>query len=108
MTRIFLSLILGILPQALYFMLYLTKVKDITNKRIKFLLLIYIIIALTIMIIRYNIYLYLMIIPLIYGAMKLLYKRKAQIIDIFLIASGFGYMIIISYLCSFIYKNNKR
>ena len=47
-----------------------------------------------------------MIIPLIYGAMKLLYKRKAQIIDIFLIASGFGYMIIISYLCSFIYKNN--
>lgn len=106
MIRLILSLLFGILPQALFFMLYLTKVKDITNKRIKFLLLIYIIIALTIMIIRYNIYLYLMIIPLIYGAMKLLDKRKAQIIDIFLIASGFGYMIIISYLCSFIYKNN--
>lgn len=106
MTRILLSLILGILPQALYFMLFLTKTKEIKSKRILLTILFYIIIALMVMITRYNLYLYLLIIPLIYGAMKLLYKRKAQIIDIFLIASGFGYMIIISYLCSFIYKNN--
>lgn len=90
MTRIFLSLILGILPQALFFMMFITKTKEIKSKRILLTILFYIIIALMVMITRYSLYLYLLIIPLMYGTMKLLYKRKVQIIDIFIIAAGYG------------------
>lgn len=104
--RVILSLLLGILPQALYFMLFLTKTKEIKSKRILLTILFYIIITLMVMITRYNLYLYLLIIPLMYGAMKLLYKKKVQIIDVFIIAAGYGYLNIISYLCSLIYRNN--
>lgn len=106
MTRILLSLILGILPQALYFMLVLTNVKEIKNKRFLLLLFIFISIASMVMIVKFNIYLYLLIIPLIYAIMKFLYKKKTQIIDIFIIAIAYGYLSIISYVCSFMIKEN--
>ena len=106
MTRIFLSLILGILPQALYFVLFLTSIKEIKTKRILFLLLTFFIIAVTVMIIKFNLYLYLLIIPSLYIVMKLLYKKKTQIIDIFIIAIAYGYLSILSYICSFMIKEN--
>ena len=105
MLRIILSLLLGIFPQSLYFTLFLTKVKDINKKKHLLISLIFIIIMLSVMIVKYNIYLYLIIIPLIYLAMKLLYKKKVQIIDLFLIAIAYGYLSIISYLCSFMIKD---
>jgi hypothetical protein len=87
-------------------MLFVTNIKQIKTRRLILLLMTFIIIMLMVMIVKYNIYLYLLIIPLLYGAMKLLYKKKVQIIDIFLIATAYGYLSIISYICSFIIKDN--
>ena len=106
MIRILLSLVLGILPQSLYFMLFVTNIKQIKTRRLILLLLLFILCILLNIIIRYNIYLYLAFIPLYYFTLKLLYKKKAQIIDIFIISLSFAIMSIISYVCSLIYKNN--
>lgn len=106
MIRILLSLLLGILPQSLYFMLFVTNIKQIKTRRLILLLLLFILCILLNMIIRYNIYLYLAFIPLYYFALKLLYKKKAQIIDIFIISLSFAIMSIISCVSSFIYLNN--
>lgn len=106
MIWLILSLLLGILPQSLYFMLFITNIKEIRNKRFLFLIIISIILSLLVLIVQYNIYLYLTIIPLIYRIMKALYGKKTQIIDIFIISASYGLLSLISYLCSNIYKNN--
>ena len=100
MMRILLSLLLGILPQSLYFNLFVTNIKGIKNKRGLLLIILFILCILLNMIIRYNIYLYLLFIPLYYIALKLLYKKKTQIIDIFIIALSFTIMMLISSICS--------
>jgi hypothetical protein len=106
MTRIFLSLILGILPQALFFEFFVINIKGIKNKRFLLFILLYIMCILLNMIIRYNLYLYLLYTPLYYIIMKILYKKKTQIVDVFIIALSFAIMMTISALCSLIYKNN--
>ena len=104
--RILLSLLLGILPQTLFFMLFITKLKGIKTKRIKLTILLFVICALLNMIIKYNLYLYLLFIPIYYIILKLLYKKKTQIVDIFIIALSFTIMMLISYFCSLIYRKN--
>lgn len=106
MIRLILSLLFGILPQALYFMLYLSKIKQIKNRRLILLLLIFLIITGASVFMNYNLYLYIAVIPMIYLAMKLLYRRKVQIIDLFIVAMLFAILMIISFVCSFVYKNN--
>lgn len=106
MIWLLMSLILGILPQSLYFTLFITEIKQIKDKRKILCVLTFIICTINALILQYNLYLYLLIIPCVYKAMKILYKKKTQIIDIFIIALAFGYLSVLSYLCSLIYKNN--
>lgn len=100
------SLILGIFPQSLYFMLFITNIKEIKSKRALFTFLIFIICAVCTLIVQYNLYLYLLIIVGLYFATKLLYKKKTQIIDIFIISFSFCVMMFISYICSRPCKSN--
>lgn len=106
MIRIILSLILGILPQTLFFEFFVINIKGIKKKRLLLFILLYILCILLNMIIRYNLYLYLLYTPLYYVILKLLYRNKVQIIDVFIIALSFAVMMTISALCSLIYKNN--
>ena len=106
MIRIILSLILGILPQTLFFEFFVINIKGIKKKRLLLFILLYILCILLNMIVRYNLYLYLLYTPLYYAILKLLYRNKVQIIDVFIIALSFAVMMTISALCSLIYKNN--
>lgn len=92
------SILFGLLPEALYFVLFLIFAKNIKEKRIKLFLLISLSYILCIMIIRYKLLLYVIFIFSMYLILKILYKKKALITDIFLFAISMTYLVLISYI----------
>lgn len=98
------SLIFGLIPETLYFTLFLIFAKNIKEKKIKLFLLISLSYILCIMTIRYKLLLYVVFIFVIYGILKILYKKKAMITDIFLFAISTLYLTIVSYLF-YIFRN---
>ena len=103
--QIFISILLGLIPEVLFFTLFITYTKGIKEKRVKLFLLISIAYILCMFIQRYKIFYYMLFVILIYWIMKFLYKKKTQIIDIFIISLSFSYIYIISYLL-FLFINN--
>lgn len=99
------SLIFGLIPETLYFTLFLIFAKDIKEKKIKLFLLISLSYILCIMTIRYKLLLYVIFIFVVYGILKILYKKKAMITDIFLFAVSTLYLTTVSYLF-YIFRNN--
>lgn len=99
------SIILGLIPEVLYFTLFLIYTKDLKEKRIKLFFLISIAYVLTVFIKQYILIYYLSFIILVYFILKLLYKNKTQIIDIFVISISTIYLTILSYIC-FLFLNN--
>lgn len=79
-----LSLLLGAVPDTLYYYLYLTRIKDIKNRRLALFLLILAGYVLFFMIIRFNLYLYLAFYVYLYLVLKFIIK-KADITDFFLL-----------------------
>lgn len=100
------SLILGILPEILYFTLFLINTKDIKNKKLKLFSLIAMVYFICIVIGKYKLIYYVSFIFLIYIVLKILYKEKAQIIDIFVISAAYIYVCLISFICSRFINNN--
>ena len=98
LLQIIISIFLGLIPEVLYFTLFITYTKNIKEKRIKLFLLISLAYILCMFIQRYKIFYYVLFIVLIYLIMKVLYRKKTQIIDIFVISIGSIYLTIISYL----------
>ena len=92
------SIILGLLPEVLYFTLFLIFCKNLKEKRIKLFLLISLSYLLCIMLIRFKLLLYTIFIFITYIILKILYKNKASIIDVFVFAISTLYLTIISYL----------
>lgn len=92
------SVFLGLIPEVLYFTLFLINTKNIKEKKIRLFLLIALVYVLCIMISRYKLLYYVVFIFLIYGILKLLYKSKAQIIDIFVFGISTLYLTILSFL----------
>ncbi len=92
-----LSILLGLIPEVLYFTLFITYTKNIKEKRIKLFLLISIAYFLCILIIQYQVIFYMLFVVLIYIILKLLYKNKVQIIDIFIISIAYLWMLILSF-----------
>ena len=92
------SLIFGLIPETLYFTLFLIFAKNIKEKKIKLFLLISLSYILCITTIRYKLLLYVVFIFVIYGILKILYKKKAMITDIFLFAFSILYLSIVSYI----------
>lgn len=96
LSQIILSIFLGLIPEVLYFTLFITYTKNIKEKRIKLFLFIALAYILCMFIQRYKIFYYVLFITLIYWIMKLLYKKKTQIIDIFVISLSSLYLTLLS------------
>lgn len=97
------SIFLGLLPEVLYFTLFLVYTKEIKTKRLKLFLLLAIGYIALIMICRFQFLFYIAYIIYSYLILKLLYK--SHIIDLFVYLISFSYLIIISTLCALIISN---
>ena len=94
--RIVLSILLGLLPEVLYFTLFLIYTKDLKEKKVKLFLLIAVSYFLCILVQKLQIVFYILLIVLIYLSLKLLYRKKTQIIDIFVISLSYLWLAILS------------
>ena len=103
---IIVSILLGMLPEVLFFTMYLIYTKNITEKKVKLFVLISILYIFLILLIPYKLVFYIIFIFGVYGILKLLYKEKVDKIDIFMFAFGTAYVSIIAYLC-FIFFDKK-
>lgn len=92
------SILLGMIPEVLYFTLFLIYTKDLKDKKFRLFGLVTIAYIICIMISQYKILYYTTFIFLIYGILKLLYKNKAQITDIFAFSVSIIYLTILSLL----------
>ena len=99
-------MILGQIPEAIYFALFMIFTKRLTTKRIAFTVLMIIEYMLLTQLIHYNIYFQMAYTASTYILLKLLYKEKAQITDIFTFTIGSVFLIGISALCGALYINN--
>lgn len=101
MLNFIFSLLVGMVPEVLYFTLFIVFTKGLKEKRIRLFLLIALSYILCIMIIRYELLFYIIFIFVIYFILKLLYKENTQIIDVFIIMYASFYLTIVSYLIFF-------
>lgn len=99
------SFLLGMLPDTIYFTMSLIIAKNIKEKRTILFFLICISYAVLVMLTRYNTMCYFLFIFILYGIMMVIYKDKAQMIDIFLIVFSAIYLSILSVICYFITDN---
>lgn len=97
-----LSILFGLVPEVLYFTLFITYTKNIKEKRIKLFLLISIAYFLCILVQEHQILYYIVLIALIYCILKFLYKEKIQIIDVFIISLMCFWLTLLSFLSVFL------
>ncbi len=101
LLQIIISFILGLLPEVLYFTLFLIYTKNIKEKRLGLGILIAVAYVLCLFIQRYQVIYYFAFIGLVYLILKLLYRKKTQIIDVFVFSIIFGILCLLSTLCYF-------
>ena len=106
LLTIILSIILGLIPEILYFTLFIIYTKNIKEKRIKLFFLLSLAYLVFILLNNYSIINYIIFIVLAYIILKLLYKKKTQIIDIFVFSIAFSYVCLISFITSRFINNN--
>lgn len=87
---------LGLLPEVLYYTLFMIYTKNLKEKRIKLFFLISIAYILCIMISQYKSLYYVIFIFLVYIILKGLYKSKVQIIDVFVFSVSCIYLTLLS------------
>lgn len=97
---ILLSILLGVIPEVLYFTLFLINIKDIKTKRKILFVLILIAYLIFVLFNNYKIINYIIFLFLMYLILKILYKEKTQIIDVFVISISLVYLTIIGFICS--------
>lgn len=78
-----LELLIGQIPEAIYFSLFMIYAKNLKEKRILFVVLMTLEYILLHSVIKYSIYQYIIHFIMVYVTLKVLYKEKTQIIDIF-------------------------
>ena len=106
LSQIILSIFLGLIPEVLYFTLFITYCKNIKEKRIRLFLFISLAYVLCMFIQKYKIFYYVLFIALIYWIMKIVYKEKTQIIDVFVISLAMIYVCLLSMLSYPLVNNN--
>lgn len=94
--KLVLSILLGLLPETLYFTLFITYTKNIKENKVKLFLLIAISYCICILVQNFKILFYILLIVLIYISLKIVYKKKAQIIDVFIISIAYLWLGILS------------
>ena len=102
-----LSILLGLIPEVLYFTLFLTYTKNIKEKRVTLFLLLAIVYFLCVLIQKLQILFYTLLIVLFYMVLKLLYKKKVQIIDIFIISLAYLWIMLLSTIMLFLLNNDR-
>lgn len=100
------SLALGMLPEVLYFTLFLIYTKNIKEKKIRLFLLISLAYILCIMISRFKVLYYIMFIFSVYLILKILYRKKSQIIDVFVFSVSFCYLCFAGFITSRFVNND--
>lgn len=96
MLNFLISIILGLIPEVLYFTLFIIYAKGIKTKRLKLFALLSLGYILLIMLCRFQFLFYLAYIVYSYLILKLLYR--SQIIDLFICSFSLMYMTIVSFL----------
>ena len=99
LTYLLWTIFVGMLPEIIYFTKFMEYAKNIKEHRIKFFLLITLAYILCILVSQYKILYYVAFIFICYLLMKLVYKEKAQIIDIFVFSVSFLYITFSSLIC---------
>lgn len=103
MIYFLISILLGAIPDVLYYYLYITKIKEVKAKRIILFVLMFLNYIVFNMILRYNLYLYLLYDVMMFMFIKLLYK--SEINDFFLVLFIDIYYIFLSSSCFFLIPN---
>lgn len=97
------SILFGLLPESLYFALYIINSKQIRERRVLLFVLIFAANLLLSAFLAYNIWYHVLFIAAIFGIMRLLHK--AQLIDIFLITSSALILALLGFICYFSIPN---
>lgn len=100
------EIILGQIPEAVYFAVFIILTKELKNKRILYTLLMVIDYILILHLIKYNIWGQALYTFISFVILKVLYKEKAQITDIFTFMIAGIILVIVSFLCGILYINN--
>lgn len=109
MTELFITYVLGALPEALYFSLFLILSKGLKKKRVIFTVLMYLEYVLLKMLISYDVWFQIAYTFMTLLILKVIYKDNAQIIDIFAFGVSSLLLIVISivsYLVTMLVFNN--
>lgn len=96
MTNFIVSLLMGMLPEVLYFTLSICFIKDIKKQRLKLFSLLVIGYIVLIMVCRFQLLFYLGYIVYVYIVLKKLYKSK--IIDLFIVSVVSAYLTLVSFI----------
>lgn len=104
MFNFVISLILGMLPEVLYFTLFLIFTKDLKDKRLKLFLLLVAGYIVLIMLCRYQLIFYLAYIVYTYLVLKKLYK--SHITDLFVYSVAFSYLMLIGFIFKLLLFDN--
>ena len=100
------SILLGLVPEVLFITLFLSYTKNLKEKRILLFAFISIVYFITMLIQQYKIIFYVLFIFLLYISLKIIYKEKTQIIDLFVASIPFMWISILSYLCFILLKED--
>ena len=99
-----LILFLGQLPEAIYLTLFLIYAKKLTTHRLVFCLLGVIEYLLLMYNFMYNWYFHIGLIIMLYITLKVIYKEKSQITDVFIILISFIYLWLVSVVTYFVFS----
>lgn len=99
------SILLGLIPEFLYYYLYLIKIKELKKHKIIFGVLTFINYFVSMLLIRHSFIMYVIFDTVEYLILKILYKDQACITDFFLLLFIEIYMLIISAICYYLIPN---
>ena len=100
------ELLLGQIPEALYFTLFLIFTKQLKEKRILFAMLMVLEYILLLYILPYNIWSHILFFLINNILLKLLYKEECQITDVFTLSFASVILMVVSIVISLMFKHN--
>lgn len=98
------SILFGLIPEVLYLNLFIINIKELKDKKVILFILSSIIYFACMLIQQYSIIYYVLFIFLNYFILKMIYKDKIQIIDIFIISISHFWMALLASI-SFVFLN---
>lgn len=100
-----LIIVLGQLPEAIFFALFMIFAKDIKEKRLLFTGLMCIEYLLIMSLFQYNWLFHIIYTIMTFLTLKVLYKEKSQITDIFILMISYLVLILTSIICVLLFRN---